>query len=196
MEIFNLPEHKNSVLQLLDAATNLSAQFTKDLNAGNIRAVNNNSILRKEIVPSPGQKQLIDEETKKIVGISDFTEEVLPPSEVLIVTGIRIGYATHTDSKKAAVLSYNEAFPPSVRNAVLRIRQEEDVKYTTSLSELINVNKDFANLADEIFNLKVPFTLSGGSNIKFELDYPKGAEPLKDKKEYLEIVFSGYKATR
>ncbi|MCF2875423.1 MULTISPECIES: hypothetical protein [unclassified Tenacibaculum] len=196
MKTFDLTEHRNSVIELLTAQSSLSTQFRSDLESGKVRVVNNSSILRKQIVPSGGQKQLIDSNTKKVVGVSDFTDTVLPDSEVLIVDGIRIGYATHLETGKEAVLNYNEAFPASVRNAVLRIRQEEDVKYTTSLSELINVNKDFVNLADEIFNLKVPFVLTGGSNIKFEIEYPDGAAPLKDKKEYLEIVFSGFKATR
>ena len=196
MKTFDLLEHTNSVIELIQAQPSLSTQFKSDFASEKVRVINNNSILRKEIVPSEGQKQLIDSNTKKIVGVSDFTDTVIPDTEVLIVDGIRIGYATHDESGKAAVLSYNEAIPASVRNAVLRIRQDEDVKYTTSLSELINVNKDFANLADEIFKLKVPFVLTGGSSIKFEIEYPEGATPVDGKKEYLEIVFSGFKATR
>ncbi|WP_272149129.1 hypothetical protein [Tenacibaculum aiptasiae] len=195
-KIFNLSEFEGSVTELISKQEGLSTQFVNDAQNRKTRIVNNVSILRKEIIPSPGMQHLIDEDTKKVVGISDFTENVLPDSEVLIINAIRVGFATDDASGKAAILAYNEVLPPSFRNAVLRLRLEGEVKFTSSLSELFNVNRKEVTLEDDFIKLAVPVALTGGSDIKFELEFPKGATPTASKKEYLELAFKGLKATR
>jgi hypothetical protein len=147
------------------------------------------------ISPSIGTQQLFDANTKKVVGVSDFSERVLAPSEVLIIEKIRIGYDTNDDAGKEAALTYGKILSTSFRNAVLRIRQNGDVKYEISLSDLQNKYTG-DSLESDIVTLNIPVVLVGGADIKLELEFAEGAMPVALKKEYLEFAFKGQKVTR
>ncbi|WP_272151408.1 hypothetical protein [Tenacibaculum aiptasiae] len=194
--VYNVDAQEASIREILIAnKKKLSAQFLTDFGNGNIKVLNASYVLRKEIKPSMGVQYLIDEDTRKVVGVSDFSEKVLSTSEVLIIDKLRVGYCTNVASKQEALGDYRMALPVAFRNATFRIRMGGDVIYETGLSDVYN-RYTGTSLKDDYIQLNTPVTLVGGAEFKFELEFGKGAEAHKTDKEYLELGFVGHKLSR
>ncbi|XRE42354.1 hypothetical protein ACIVBQ_000558 [Tenacibaculum discolor] len=172
----------------------LSAQFQKSLESKKIRVVNSTHILRKQITPGQGTRQLVDSNTVRVDGKSDFDKNKLNDDEVLIIQRIRVGYDKHaTDSGLETQLLYNKAVPASFRNASFRVRQGGSVLYEMPMSDLVN-RYTGNSIEDDYVDLANPIVLVGGTEFDFELVFPEGATP--DTVEYLEYAFTGQKAIR
>ncbi|WP_157821924.1 hypothetical protein [Tenacibaculum sp. Bg11-29] len=194
--VYNIDAQKAAIKAILVAnEKKLSPQFIGDFSNQRIKILNGTPILRKEIKPSMGIQNLIDEDTRKVVGVSDFSEKVISNTEVLIIEKLRIGYCTSLASKAEALGAYKKALPVAFRNATFRIRQDGDVIYETGLSDVFN-RYTGTSLEDDYVHLKNPVTLVGGLEIKFELEFGKGAEAHKTEIEYLELGFGGIKLSR
>jgi len=194
--VYNIEGQKAAIKAILVAnQEKLSPQFMGDFSNQRVKILNGTPVLRKEIKPSMGVQYLIDEDTRKVVGVSDFSEKVLSNSEVLIIDKLRVGYCTSLDTKAEALGDYKKVLPVAFRNATFRIRQDGDVVYETGLSDVFN-RYTGTSLEDDYVQLKNPVTLVGGLEIQFELEFGKGAEAHKTEKEYLELGFSGVKLSR
>lgn len=174
----------------------LPEEFKQSLDQGKIKVIENVNILRKEVAVGSGTEGLLDSNTKKIKGVSDYVGNVLPDNTVQIISEIRVGYdATQTASDKEGSLSYATALPASVRNARLIIKQEGSVIFTMPLSELNNPN-DGTTRSDDFTELAIPVVLVGNQVIEFDIEFPIGATAHGTNKEYFELAFKGYETRR
>lgn len=174
----------------------LPVEFQKNLQEAKIKVIENVNILRKEVVVGSGTEELIDANTKKIRGVSDYIGNTLPDNTVQIISEIRIGYdASQTASGKEGSLKYATALSSTVRNARFVIKQDGNVIFTMPISELNNPNSG-TNNTDDFTQLAVPVVLVPNQTISFDIEFPVGGTPDGTNKEYFELAFKGYETRR
>lgn len=174
----------------------LPTEFKDNLNAQNIKVIENVNILRKEVAVGSGTVGLIDSNTKKIKGVSDYVGNRLSDNTVHIISEIRVGYdGSQNASGKEGSLKYATALSSSVRNARLIIKQEGSVIFTMPVSELNNPN-DGGSLVDDFTQLSIPVVLVPNQTIEFDIEFPDGATADGTNKEYFELAFKGWETRR
>lgn len=152
--------------------------------------------LRTVIVPaSRGTVSLIDSNTKREKGVSDFDGNKLNAEETFIITHIKLGYDTNADDDKAGVLAYKRSPSNSVRNAVLTIEQDNIQIFKKEVSSLLDSHTT-TKVVDDLIALPIPIVIHGGKTFDFSITYPLGATPVATGNEYLETVLIGAKAVR
>ena len=195
MRNFNIQESQAATYGILNFyRAKLSDQFKTDLQNQKLSILNGSYILRKELEPSKGSQDLVDSNTKKITGVSDFTDKVIQPGEVFICEKIRIGYDTHADSDMEIALGYERKVPASFRSATFRVRQDGKVIFERSIADLMN-RYTGTSLKDDYVELDIPFALIGTSKNELEIEFPKGAAAHATLKEYLELSLVGQKVS-
>lgn len=176
--------------------TRLPEQFKASYDAGKIKVMENVNYLRKQVIVGAGTVELLDANTAKIKGISDYDKNQLSADTVQIITDIRVGYdATQTAVGKEALLTYQSALPASVRSARLIIKQGGSVVYSMPLADLNNVHTGNNN-QDDYLSLAIPVVLVGNIDTNFDIEFPVGATPDATNKEYFELAFKGYETRR
>lgn len=174
----------------------LTEEFQASLDQGKIKVVENVNYLRKEVGVNAGTVQLLDANTAKIKGVSDFDKNILAANSVQVITELRVGYdASQATTGKEAVLPYATALSPSVRSARLVIKQAGAVLFSMPISDLNNPNSG-TNTADEYTPLAIPLVLVGGVETEFDIEFPVGATAHATNKEYFELAFKGYETRR
>ncbi|WP_299106048.1 hypothetical protein [uncultured Tenacibaculum sp.] len=193
--VYNLEESAQSILSILDFnKKRLSSQFKESLGQeGGVKILNNTVVLRKEMTVG-GTQKLVDSNTKKISGISDFDGNRFKDDEVHIYERVRLGYETHAESGKAAQLMYANKMTASFRNAILRVRQDGVVLGEIPVADIYNKYTG-RTMRDDYFELKHPIVLVGGTDYDLEYEFPDGSTSAANK-EYLELVFDGHKVVR
>ncbi|CAL2104473.1 conserved protein of unknown function [Tenacibaculum sp. 190130A14a] len=195
-QVYNLHQTNDAILEILRFnEKRLTAQFVTSMNQPNaLKVLNNTSILRKEVEVGAGAIPLVDSNTRKVIGVSDFNENRLANDEVLIVEKIRVGYDVNAASGKETELTYQKTMPASFRNSILRLRQAGIVIGEFPMSDI--QNKYTGNsMKDDYLELKHPLVLVGGAEFDFEIVFPSGATQATDK-EYFELAFDGHKIIR
>jgi len=162
------------------------ASLVTAFQAGKIKVLSNVIILRKEVSVGNTQ-QLVDADTKKIAGVSDFEGNTLSDNRALIVGGMRIGYSANAAAGKEAELDYLTALPIAYRNSRLRITQG-GIIFDYPLSALSNPHTG-RNLNDDIVRLPQSFVFVPGQEFSMELIAPKNAAIAGTDKHYLEFSF-------
>ena len=93
----------STVIMLLGQhSTRLTSEFNDSLEKSKIKPVENEFILRKAVSVGGGAVPLVDSNTKKLRGISDFDANRLASNTALIINGLRLGYATDSATGKEA----------------------------------------------------------------------------------------------
>lgn len=174
----------------------LPEQFKASFRDNKVKVMENVNYLRKEVVVGAGTVELLDANTAKIKGVSDFDKNQLSADTVLIISEIRVGYdATQATAGKEALLTYQSALPASVRSARLIIKQGGSVLYSMPLADLNNINSG-TNNEDEYLSLAIPIVLVGNIDTNFDIEFPVGATAHATNKEYFELAFKGYETRR
>ena len=169
----------------------LSEEFRASLNDSKVKPVENEFILRKEVSVGGGAVPLVDSNTRKLRGISDFDANRLPTSTALIINGLRIGYATDDATGKEALKLYDESFTAAFRNARFKIKQDGVVYLDRPISELYNPHKaNSTNRQEDYVNFEIPIVLVGNVDFEMEIEFPDGATGVASKKEYFELALS------
>jgi hypothetical protein len=182
----------STVIMLLGQhSTRLTSEFNDSLTNSKIKPVENEFILRKAVSVGGGAVPLIDSNTKKLRGISDFDANRLASNTALIINGLRLGYATDAATGKEAQKLYDESFTAAFRNARLKIKQDGIVYLDRPISELYNPYKaNSTNRQDDYVNLEIPVVLVGNVDFDMEIEFPDGATPVNSKTEYFELALS------
>ncbi|WP_435415049.1 hypothetical protein [Polaribacter aestuariivivens] len=185
------------VMQVLSFHANrLPVEFKQNLDQANIKVIENVNIIRKEVAVGSGTEELIDANTKKIRGVSDYIGNTLPDNTVQIITEIKVGYdASQTASGKEGSLSYGSDLSSTVRNARLVIKQDGNVIFTMPISQLNNPNTG-TNNTDDFTQLAIPVVLVPNQTISFDIEFPVGGTPNGTNKEYFELALRTFETRR
>lgn len=162
------------------------SNLTEAFQDGKVKVLSNVVILRKEVSVG-GKQSLVDSDTKKVDGVSDFDGNKLVDYRALIVNAMKIGYSAHADAGKEAELDYKTVLPIALRNSRLKITQG-GIIFDYPLSALGNPHTG-TNLKDDIVILPQSFVFVPNQSFEIELAYPKGAAIAGANKHYLELSF-------
>lgn len=167
----------------------LTAQMVQSATHGNIRFLDSDHYLRKQVKGGANQ-HLIDSETKIVDGVSTFKGTQFDPDRVEIIEKIKIGYDTDPAEGKEGALKYQKALSNVYRNARLKISQSGKLLGEFPFSRL--GNKYAGNsIEDDYRVLKHPIVIVGGADIEIEIVFPKGVNNTVTDFEYLELETSG-----
>ena len=142
-------------------------------------------ILRKHVAFG-GKQPLVDSDTKKVDGVSDFDGNSLVDYRALIINAIKLGYSSDAATGKEASLTYSSALPVAFRNATLKITQG-GIIFNYPLSALANPHTG-NSLADDVIQLPQSFVIVPKQEFEMELIFPKGATAPANE-SYLEFTF-------
>lgn len=174
----------------------MSPSFLTNLRGGRIKVLPTSKILRHRVTDVGGASYpLIDAETVRLRGVSDFDKDHLPKNTVLIINELRIGYKADAAEGKEALLSYANAMPVSFRNAKLIVNQKGKL-FDYPISELTNPHTG-RNREDDYVGLALPVVIVDEEDFQINIEFPKGATAATgtNDKEYLEISFKGFETT-
>lgn len=174
-------------------ASRLSADFVSNFSNKKVRPRNFTAILRKQIVVG-NTTQLLDSETKRVSGVSDYQGTRLKTGTARLVSGIRIAYGQDDLEGKEGLVNYNTAAPAAVRNGKLIIAQDGTDIIEASLSEVMN--NTASSTQENYWDLDSAVVLTDGQDLEFRLEFPKGAKPHASKKEYFEVATRGIELVR
>jgi hypothetical protein len=179
-------------------AGRFTTEFKQKMATGGLKLIPNTKILRKAVTPAGGNSSsLLDEETKKVEGVSDFSQNQLPASSTLVVGQIAIGYDSDAAADKEALLTYAKAHPASFRNAKIVITQSDAIIAESPLAVLINQNITRGTEPQQNFvDLDSAFFIAGGIDFQMKIVWGKGAAPAAGVTEYIEIALKGYETVR
>ena len=181
---------KHVLLEILqENGKRLTAQMVESATRGNIRFLDSDHYLRKQVTGGANQ-QLIDSETKIIDGVSTFKGTQFDPDRVEIIEKIKIGYDTDAAQGKEGALKYQKALSNVYRNAKLKISQSGKLLGEFPFSRLGNKYTG-TSIEDDFRKLKHPVVIVGGADFEIEIVFPKGVSNAVTEVEYLELETSG-----
>ena len=152
----------------------------------------NKSVLyiRKNIAIGGGTIKLVDPNTKELTGISSFDGNRLPKYVNQFFAGISLGYAADAAADKEAALVYATAFPPSLRNAELRIVQDGETIVSLPVAELDSATVAGVSTSDRYVDLGGTHMLREEKPFSIELEFPTGAAG-GGTNDYVEVCIEG-----
>ncbi|PZW41614.1 hypothetical protein LX95_01295 [Mesonia algae] len=165
-----------------NAATNLAKslagerRFSGDLNSlasnGAIRVVGHTHFVKKDISSLGGRNKILDENTKKVDGVSTISDNKLPKNEAFIFDTVAIAHGVGSASKMGDV-KFETAFPAALQNAVLSIKQLGNVIMERPVSDFY-AKADPQSPGEKVLNLGSPHVLRDDEAIDFEITFPSG----------------------
>ena len=193
LKVMDVYDYAYEILEL--HASRLNPAFIDELGESKIKVFPNVNIHRHLVEDIGGSAyQLVDANTKKERGVSDFDGNVLPKDTVLIITHIRVGYKTDANAGMEAKLKYDAKLPISFRNGKLKITQQGSKLQSYPFTDLQNPHTG-RNVSDDYVELDIPLVIVGDQEFSFDIEFPRGAVASEDK-DYLELSFKGLETTR
>lgn len=198
--------NRSILLSALGFLTAVSAAFSSELNSlinpinGVIQArlTRHTVFVRKNASGASSAWNIIDENTKKIAGVSSISEQKLPKNQAVIFDKIAIGFAEGAAVGKEGALDYSLAAVPAVlRNATLRITQNGREVLDLPVSEMVKGQS--SNKAVDLYHdLEGFHYLVDDQPMEWILSFPNGETftPAATKFNYIELRMQGFKTSR
>ena len=115
-----------------------------------------------------GINQLIDPNTKKIVGITNFDGNILNSGRDVVIDAIRVQFTTKGQRIESADWQSRDTLPAELQNADLRLIQTNDMLIDLPMTDVQAFkNEDYRPIAT------TPL-LRAKEEFKLELEFPKG----------------------
>lgn len=122
-----------------------------------------------------GINELVDANTKKIVGVTNFDGNLLNSGRDVVIDAIRVQFTTKGDKIENADWQSRDTLPAELQNADLRLIQTNDMLIDLPLTDVQNFKtEDYRPIAT------TPL-LRAKEEFKLELEFPKGVTvPIKE----------------
>ncbi|MGV1011786.1 MAG: hypothetical protein ACOYBS_05000 [Flavobacterium sp.] len=115
-----------------------------------------------------GINELVDANTKKVVGITNFDGNLLNSGRDVVIDAIRVQFTTRGQKIESADWQSRDTLPAELQNADLRLIQTNDMLIDLPLTDVQNFkNEDYRPIAT------TPL-LRAKEEFKLELEFPKG----------------------
>lgn len=115
-----------------------------------------------------GINELVDANTKKVVGITNFDGNLLNSGRDVVIDAIRVQFTTRGSKIESADWQSRDTLPAELQNADLRLIQTNDMLIDLPLTDIQNFkNEDYRPIAT------TPL-LRAKEEFKLELEFPKG----------------------
>lgn len=139
--------------------------------------------LNVDVKGASGIMNLVDSNTKRVVGITNFDGNALNAGREISIRGVRLlmGSKSETDIKNA---DYNFGYvTPEVKNAELRIIQGENRLIDMPVSDIVQFkDADFRSLITNAF-------IKSQEDFRIELEFPKGVSVPTSVSAFIRLEF-------
>lgn len=177
----------------------LSNELSQLVNRKDARLTRHTVFVRKEVTNAGGTHKIIDENTKKVDGISSISETKLPKNQAVIFDKIAIGFAEDAAQGKEGALDYTSSKAPAVaRNAQLVITQNGREVVNLPLADLVKTISP-GSPADYYHDLEGFNYLVDDQPMEWNLVLPNGqvlAPGTAGQFVYMEVRLQGFKTIR
>ena len=143
-------------------------QHTQAISPQPTKLVDKTFYLNLRVDGMSGINQLVDPNTKKIVGITNFDGNILNSGRDVVIDAIRLQFTTMGDRIENANWQSRDTLPAELQNADLRLIQSNDMLIDLPLTDTQSFkNEDYRPIAT------TPL-LRAKEEFKLELEFPKG----------------------
>lgn len=169
-------ENFNAISRLFQEQAN-AGKFSQDLN----NAISNNAVtavthtlyVKKDISAAGGIFRILDENVKKLDGVSNISENKLPKNQALIFDKIGISFGKG-NADKMGDATFDLAFPAALQNAILSIRQLGNVIVERPVSDFY-AKGTAQDPKEKVLEIGIPNVLRDDEPIDMEFIFPKGS---------------------
>lgn len=172
--------------QLLASVAVLKAKFNANNGApavGGIALTDKTIYISKSLKGAGGIVKLIDVNTKKEVGVTNFDGNKLNVGRDYVIDGVRILYdTTATNIKNANWLKY-PASETEVANCEIRIKQDNQMLLEMPVTDMTNFNYD------EFRDISTSPIIRSGEEFEIELEFPQGVSIANDNEVNIRLEF-------
>lgn len=199
--------NRSKVITALNFVVAAAAAFSQELH-GLIRPANGGEIginlrrhtayVRKNATNASSRWSLIDENTKKIDGVSSISDVKLPKNEAVVFDKIALGYATNAAEGKEGALDYTATkAPAALRNADLVIMQNGREVLNVPVADIVK-GQSPTNSEDYYHDLESLCYLVDDQPMEWTLRFPSGQGLTQESTEqhYVELRLQGFKTVR
>lgn len=131
-----------------------------------------------------GINQLVDANTKKLVGITNFDGNILNSGRDVVIDAIRVQFTKIGDRIENANWQSRDTLPAELQNADLRLIQTNDMLIDLPMTDA----QSFKN--DDYRAIATTPVLRSKEEFKLELEFPKGVTvPLEKVPMFLRLEF-------
>ncbi len=187
------------VIAVSNAFSSELAQLLTPLN-GEIgaRLTRHTVYVRKDASNASSAWKVINENTKKVDGVSSISETKLPKNQAIVFDRIALGYAEGASAGKEGSLDYSTALVPAIlRNANLVITQNGREVLDLPVADLVKGQS--TNTSGDMYHDLEGFSyLVDDQPMEWVLRFPEGTTftPTATMFNYIEIRLQGFKTTR
>ena len=156
--------------QLLASVAVLKAKFNANNGApavGGTSLTDKTIYIAKSLKGMGGIVKLIDVNTKKEVGVTNFDGNKLNVGRDYIIDGVRVLYDGTVVSPKDG--TWEDTMPKELLNAEIRIKQDNQLLFDMPVSDMVNFkNDDFRDISTSPI-------IRSGEEFEIELEFPQGS---------------------
>jgi len=189
----------SAILFLLSVGSMMSNELSSLITGETLRLTRHTVLVRKDVTNAGGAIRIIDENTKKIDGVSSLSETKLPKNQAVIFDKIAIGFAEGDAVGKEGALDYTSSKAPSIlRNANIVITQNGREVLDLPLADITKVTSP-ASQEDYYHDLESFNYLVDDQPMEWVLRFPNGevfAPSAAGKFNYIEVRLQGFKSSR
>lgn len=163
-----------------------------------VRLTRHTVYVRKNATNASSTWRIIDENTKKVDGVSTIGENRLPKNQVVVFDKIAVGFAEGDAAGKEGALAYNQEAPSSLRNANLVITQNGREVVDLPVADLI-AGETTHTSGDAYHDLEGFNYLVDDQAMEWNFRFPNGetlAPSAAGKVAYVEVRLQGFKTSR
>lgn len=176
-----------------------SSELSSLIDVKNVRLSRHTVLVRKDVTNAGGAVRIIDENTKKVDGVSSISETKLPKNHAVIFDKVAIGFAEGDAAGKEGGLDYTSTKAPAVlRNASIVITQNGREVVDLPLADLVKTISP-GSPEDYFHDLEGFNYLVDDQPMEWTLRLPNGevlAPSAAGKFNYLEVRLQGFKTSR
>lgn len=200
-------KNRDTIIKALGFLVAISSAFSSELAQliqpmnGEIgaRLTRHTVYVRKDATNASSAWKVINENTKKVDGVSSISETKLPKNQAVIFDKIAIGFAEGAAVGKEGSLDYSVTTPPAVlRNANIVITQNGREVLDLPVADLIKGQS--SNASGDLYHDLEGFNyLVDDQPMDWVLRFPEGtvlAPSAAGKFNYVEVRLQGFKTTR
>lgn len=182
-----------------ELANLIKPNFGQGNSESKIRLTRHTVFVRKNVTNAAGGYNIIDENTKKIDGVSSLADTKLPKNQAVIFDKISLGFAEANATGKEGALDYGvTAVPAILRNAQLVITQNGREVLDIPVADIVK-GQQSNNAADLYHDLEGFNYLVDDQPMEWVLRFPNGqtlAPSAAGMHNYLELRIQGFKTSR
>lgn len=180
------------ILDINQGGKYLSEQTRSDIRAGKLKLVESTLIIRKEITGAANKLDVIDSNTKRLVGISDFEGQFITNPVVMFGISLSSQKIAQASFTSPAVIAYSQKitdFDKALLNGKIKISQT-DIKLNQNVAALLNGGVPAGVRAEQYAPLSALQVLTNDENIDIELSFANGltVEDASTNKSAVEVM--------